>query len=66
MVCPASGLGDDMVNLEYLEGEVHLATGAYPFLLAVEDVLVLPVMPGNVYVCPLGIVGPYSDLSVME
>ena len=46
VVCPAARTGDDVIHLEQLEGEFHLAAAATPFLLAEEDVAVLAVGAG--------------------
>ena len=50
MVSPSPRLRDDVVNLKHLEREIHLATAAFARLLPVEDVLVLSVVLGSVYV----------------
>jgi hypothetical protein len=55
-----------MVNFVELEGEVFAATVAQPLLLPVEDVLVLPVWYGRVYVSPAGYIRPGRDIAVAE
>ena len=55
-----------MVYLKYLEREVHPATYAVSLLLSKEDVLVLAIGLGLLYVGPLGNVGPGGDIAVVK
>ena len=53
VVRPSPRLRDYMVNLEYLEREVHPAPRTSALLLPKKDVLILPVVYRSVYVGPL-------------
>ena len=62
----AAGAGNDVIDLEQLEGEVAFAAVAKPFLLAVEDVLVLPVGDRGLDVGALRDVGARGDVAMVE
>ena len=66
MVSPAPCLRDKVVYLEYLEWEVHPATSAPALLLAKQDMLILPVVDGCIYVSAPGYVCPGRYKAVVE
>ena len=54
MVSPAPCLRDNVVHLEYLEREVHPTTSAPALLLPKQNMLILPVVDGCIYVSSPG------------
>ena len=66
MVSPAPCLRDNVVNLEYLEWEVHPATCTSALLLPKKDVLILPVVDGCIYVSAFWYICPGRYKAVVE
>ena len=66
MVSAAPRLRDNVIDLEDSEREVSPAPSAQPFLLAEQDVLVLPVRDGGVNVGPARDVGSSGNVTVVE
>ena len=55
-----------MVHFEYLEREVHPATSAPALLLPKQDMLILPVVDGRIYISTPGYVCPGRDKAVVK
>ena len=66
VVRPSPRLRDYMVNLEYLEREVHAAPRTAALLLPKKDVLVLAVVDRCIYVSAPGDICPGRDEAVVK